>query len=85
MKYIKSAATVLNRDCVSRRGLDLSKELLWVSVDYRAGKLQAVNIGEMKKKSAEWPESNHTNAAPGSSPGQLDHFQSLNDRNFAAL
>ena len=30
-KYIKSAARVLNRDCVNKRGLDLSKEVLWVS------------------------------------------------------
>ena len=35
MKYIKSAARLLNRDCVNRGGLDLSKELLWVSVGNR--------------------------------------------------
>ena len=32
MKYIKKAARLLNRDYVNRRGLDLSKEVLWVSV-----------------------------------------------------
>ena len=29
--------------------LDLSKEVLWVSVDQRAAKLQAVKVGDLKK------------------------------------
>ena len=32
MKYLKSAGRLLNRDCVNKGGLDLSKEVLWVSV-----------------------------------------------------
>ena len=32
IKYIESAARLLNRDFVNRKGLDLSKEALWVSV-----------------------------------------------------
>ena len=30
--YLKSAARLLNRDWANRTGLDLSRELLWVSV-----------------------------------------------------
>ena len=50
MKYIKSANRVLNRDCVYKRGLDLSKNVLWVSVDQGATDLQAVKVGGQKKK-----------------------------------
>ena len=49
IKYIKSAARLLNRDCVNKRGLDLSKEVLWVSVDQRAAVLRAVKVGGQKK------------------------------------
>ena len=35
MKYLKYATRLLNRDCVNTRGLDLSKEVLWVSVSQR--------------------------------------------------
>ena len=49
LKYIKSAARVLDRDCVNKRGLDLSKEVLWVSVGQRASDLQAVKVGGQKK------------------------------------
>ena len=47
MKYIKSAARVLNRNCVNKRGLDLSKEILWV--DQRETELRAVKVGGQKK------------------------------------
>ena len=30
-------------------GVDLSKEVLWIYVDQRAAKLQAVKIGDLKK------------------------------------
>ena len=40
MKYIKSAARILDRDCVNKKGLDLSKEALWVSVGQRAAELE---------------------------------------------
>ena len=49
IKYLISAARLLNRDCVNRRGLDLSKEVLWVSVSQLAAKLQAVKVGGLKK------------------------------------
>ena len=49
MKYIKSAARVLNRDCVNKGGLDLSKNVLWVSVGQGAADLQAVKNGGKKK------------------------------------
>ena len=49
IKYIKSAARVLNRDCVNKGGLDLSKEVLWVSVGQRAADLRAVKFGGQKK------------------------------------
>ena len=35
----------MDRDWVNRWGLDLSKEVLWVSVCQRAAKLQAVKVG----------------------------------------
>ena len=47
IKCIKSAARLLNRVCVNKRGLDLSKEVLCVSVGQRAAELRAV---EVKKK-----------------------------------
>ena len=48
-KYIKSAARVLDRNCVNKGGLDLSKEVLWVSVGQRAADLWAVKVGGKKK------------------------------------
>ena len=44
MKYLKSAARLLNRDYVNRRGFDLSKEVLWVSVGKRAAKPSAFKV-----------------------------------------
>ena len=57
MRCIKSAARFLNKDCVNKGGLDLSKEVLWVSVDQRAAVLRAVKVGG-KKNSADCPGSN---------------------------
>ena len=48
IEYIKSAVTVLNSNFVNKRGLDLSKEVLWVSVGQRAADLQAVKVGGQK-------------------------------------
>ena len=39
-------------DCVNKKGLDLSKEVLCVSIDQRAEKLPAINDGGLKKNSA---------------------------------
>ena len=49
IKCIKSAARLLNKDCANKGGLDLSKEVLWVSVGQRAAALQAVKVGGQKK------------------------------------
>ena len=42
---LKNAASLLDGDYVNRGGLDLSKEVLWVSVGQLAAKLQAVKVG----------------------------------------
>ena len=49
IKCIKSAARLLDKDCVNKGGLDLSKEVLWVSVGQRAAVLRAVKVGGQKK------------------------------------
>ena len=49
IKYIKSDARVLNRNCVYKGGLDLSKEVLRVSVGQRSAELQAVKVGGQQK------------------------------------
>ena len=49
IKCTKSAARLLNKDCVNKRGLDLSKEVLWVSVDQRAAVLWAVKVRGKRK------------------------------------
>ena len=49
IKCIKSAARVLDRNFVNKRGLDLFKEVLWVSVGQKAAVLQAVKVGGQKK------------------------------------
>ena len=49
IKYIKSASRLLNRAWVNKGGLDLSKEVLWVSVGQRAAELPAIKVGGQKK------------------------------------
>ena len=49
IKYIKSAARVLNKKFVNKGGLDLSKNVLWVSVGQGAADLRAVKVGGQKK------------------------------------
>ena len=44
----------MDRDCVNKGGLDLSKEVLWVSVGQGAAELRAVKVGG-KKNSADQP------------------------------
>ena len=55
IRYNKSAARLLNRDYVNKGGLDVSKEVLWVSVCQRAAKLPAGKVGGLKKNSAMQP------------------------------
>ena len=45
----KNGDRLLNIDCVNKRGLDLSKEVLWVSIGQRAAVLLAVEVGGQKK------------------------------------
>ena len=49
VKYFKSTARLLKRDCVNKRGLDFSKEVLLVSVGQRVAELQAVKVQGQKK------------------------------------
>ena len=44
IKYIKSAFRLLNRNCVNKKVLVLSKEVLWVSVDQRTAELPAIKV-----------------------------------------
>ena len=37
--YPKSSAILLDRDCVNKGGLDLPKEVLWVSESQRAAEV----------------------------------------------
>ena len=70
IKCIKSPATLLNIDCVNKGGLDLSKEVLWVSVGQRAAVLQAVKVGGQKKNSADQPSAGKA----GSNRGNQQNF-----------
>ena len=54
IKCVKSVARLLNRNCINKRGLDLSKEVLWVSIGQRAAELGTVKVGG-EKNSAAWP------------------------------
>ena len=47
--YLKNAASLLNRDCVNRRGLDLSKEVLWIFVGQGTAELWSVKVGGQNK------------------------------------
>ena len=49
IEYVNSAARFLNRTWVNKGGLDLSKEVLWVSVGQRAAELQVVKVGDQQK------------------------------------
>ena len=45
IKCFKIAARVLDRDCVNRRGLDISKEVMLVSVAQTTVKLPFIKVG----------------------------------------
>ena len=47
-EYVKCADRLLDRDCVNKGGLDLSKEVLWVFVGQRGAEKRAVEIGGQK-------------------------------------
>ena len=44
--YLITAARLFDRNCVNKRGSDLSREALWISVDQRALELPAVKVGD---------------------------------------
>ena len=52
MNYLKNAARLLDRVYVNKRGLELSIEVLWVSVGQRAAELRAVKVGDQKNSAA---------------------------------
>ena len=49
IKCIKSATRLLNSNLVNKGGLDLSKEVLWVSVGQRVAEQPAIKVGGQKK------------------------------------
>ena len=65
IEYLKSAARLMDRDYVNRRGLDLSKKVLRVSVGQRVAELPAIKVGDLEKNSA--TSSSHTNSVQESS------------------
>ena len=74
IKYIKSAGRVLNRDCVNKRGLDLSKNVPWVSAGQGAVDLRAVKVGGQKRI---LPISPHASKAGSNRPGRQIFFFDL--------
>ena len=66
IEYIKNTARVLNRNCVNKGGLDLSKNVLWVSVGQGAADLRAVKVGGKKKI---LPIGPHASEAGSNRPG----------------
>ena len=70
IKCIKSAARLLDINCVNKGGLDLSKEVLWVSVGQRAAVLHAVKVGGQKKILPISPRAGN----PGSNRGDRQNF-----------
>ena len=55
------------------------------SVGQRAAKLLAVNVGGLKKKSADWPRSHSKQSARVRTQAKSNHSQSLMASKFAAL
>ena len=60
IQYLKSPARLLNIDCFNKGGLDLSEEVLWVSVGQMAAELPAIKVGGLKNNSANWPSTGNT-------------------------
>ena len=49
MKYLKRIARLLDNDHVNRRGLDLFKKVLWVSLGQRAADRWAIKVEGQKR------------------------------------
>ena len=75
IKCLKSASRLLNRVWFERQGLDLSKEVLWVSVCQRAAKLPAGKVGGLKKNSAMWPGAGESVSNPAAWQNLFSNFQ----------
>ena len=69
----------LKRDCVNKRGLDLSKEVLWISVGQKAADLRAVKVGGQRKILPIGPRTGN----PGSNRAARQNF--LFTSNFDSL
>ena len=79
IKCVKSATRLFDRIWVNKGGLDLSKEVLWVSVGQRAAEVPAIKIGGLKKNSANRPRSNPLH------PRRADQQNFLLTSNFDSL
>ena len=78
-KNHKCASRLLDRNCVNKGGLDLSKEVLWVSVGQRAAEIRAVKVGGQRKILPIGPRTGN----PGSNRAALQNF--LLTSNFDSL
>ena len=67
------------------RILDITKQVLWVTVGQRAAKLQAVKVGDQKENFFCLDREEPHECLPGLYPGQWNHPQSLKNNNFASL
>ena len=62
----------MNRVCVGQQGLDLSKEVLWVSVCQRAAELPAGKFRGLKKKFCHSSRFDNRLEIP---PGVVEHYE----------
>ena len=58
IKYTKSAARVLNRDCVNKGGLDLFKNVLWVSVQGAEFKVRQIQTCSCTLENSKFSQEN---------------------------
>ena len=75
IECIKSAARLLDSNWVNKGGLDLSKEVLWVSEGQRGAELPAVKVGGVKKNSAARPVSNPSSPRRAEWPNFFSNLQ----------
>ena len=55
MQYLKCISRLLDRNFVNKEDLDLSKEVLWVSVGQKITELPAIKVRGLKKNSVDQP------------------------------
>ena len=78
-------AKLYARQYVNRRGLDLSKEVLWFSLSQSAAKLQAVENGGLEKILPLGLPCTKFGHQMVRYPRRCEHLQSLMDHIFSAL